>query len=83
MEIFGIICLVILLIVVAPALNFLGGWISGWIIKMTIGHYIVSGLALIGFNLPLDKFPLFFGTLALIASFFHTPKINTNKDKKG
>lgn len=70
MEIIGLIALIILLFFVAPIFNFIGGWISGWLIKVTIGPVIVSGLALVGFNLPLDKFPLFFGTLAVIAGFF-------------
>jgi len=76
MEILGIIFLVIIAFFISPFLNFIGGWISGWLIKITIGQTIVSGLALVGLNLPLDKFPLFFGTLAVIASFFHTPNFS-------
>ncbi len=82
MEILGLIFLVILIFFISPFLHFIGGWISGWIIKVTIGQSIINGLALIGFNLPLDKFPLFFGTLAVIACFFHTPTIDFSKSKK-
>ena len=63
---------VIVCIILSPFISFIGGWIAGWLIKVLLGPTIVSGLALVGFNLPLDKFPLFFGTLAVIASFFHT-----------
>ena len=81
MEILGIITLFIIIFFASPFLNFLGGWISGWLIKITIGQMITAGFALVGFNLPLDKFPLFFGTLAVIASFFHTPNLNNKNNK--
>ena len=82
MEIIGYIALIIVMSFFMPFLWFLGGWISGWLIKITIGQTIVSGLALIGFNLPLDKFPLFFGTLAVIASFFKTSRVDFKKNSK-
>ena len=66
----------IILCFVAPFLNFLGGWISGWLIKITIGNMIVSGLSLIGIHIPIESFPLFFGTLNVIAGFFHATTIN-------
>lgn len=83
MEIMGYIALIIVMFFLMPFLQFFGGWISGWLIKITIGQTIASGLALIGFNLPLDKFPLFFGTLAVIASFFKTTsRVNFKKNSK-
>jgi len=57
---------------VMPFIYFGLGWLSGWIIQITIGSSIVNGLSLIGINLPLDQLPLFFGTLVIIASFFKT-----------
>lgn len=81
MEILGFITLFIILFFIMPFLWFFGGWISGWLIKITIGQTIASGLALIGFNLPLDKFPLFFGTLAVISSFFKSPQRIKNNNK--
>lgn len=82
MEIFGLIFLVIIAFFVTPFITFIGGWISGWLIKITIGQSVVNGLALLGLTIPLEKFPLFFGTLATIACFFHTPNINTKSKSK-
>lgn len=72
MTFLGLIILIIFIFILLPFLCFLEGWISGWLIKITIGKLIVSGLALMGFTLSLDHLPLFFGTLAVIASFFKT-----------
>lgn len=74
------IALVIGFIFLAPLLNFIAGWLVGYFIKFMIGTSIVSGLAIVGINLPLEKIPLFFGTLAVIASFFHPRSINTKKE---
>lgn len=82
MEILGYIALFIAVFFLTPFLWFFGGWISGWLIKITIGQMIISGLALINFNLPLDKFPLFFGTLAVIASFFKTHQLDFKNNNK-
>lgn len=74
------IVLVIGVIFLAPLLNFAAGWLVGYFIKFMIGTSIISGLAIVGINLPLEKIPLFFGTLAVIASFFHSPTINKKKE---
>lgn len=76
MDIIGMITVAVLLLFLSPFLSFMGGWISGWLIKITIGPSIVTGLSLVGLNLPLDKFPLFFGTLSVIACFFRTPNFS-------
>lgn len=81
MEIVGIIALFIILFFIMPFVWFFGGWISGWLIKITIGQSIISGLALMGLNLSLDKLPLFFGTIAVIASFFKTTQTDFKKEK--
>lgn len=70
---------IIVLTFLMPFICFYLGWISGWLIKITIGQKIVSGLALVGLNLSLDKLPLFFGTVAIITSFFKNP--NNFKEK--
>ncbi len=72
--------LVIGVIFLAPLLNFAAGWLVGHFIKLMIGTSIISGLAIVGINLPLEKIPLFFGTLAVIASFFHFPSITKKKE---
>ncbi len=76
--------LVAILIVVGaffifPFISFMGGWFLGWLIKITIGGSIVNGLALVGLQIPLESLPLFFGTLAVISSFFKMPNTNLGK----
>lgn len=81
MEIIVTILVMIGVFFIMPFISFGLGWLSGWIIQITIGSSIVNGLALIGVNLPLDRLPLFFGTLAIIANFFKTTlktTFNTN-----
>lgn len=79
MEILGLILLIIIIDIFLPFIEFLGGWITGWLIKITIGTFVTSGFALVGFHLPLDSFPLFFGTLAVVAGFFKSYDFNKNK----
>lgn len=79
-EVICMIILVIGVIFLAPLLNFAAGLLVGYLIKFMIGTSIISGLAIVGINLPLEKIPLFFGTLAVIASFFHSPAINKKKE---
>ena len=80
LKIIGLIALIVGLCFLYPLLSFIVGWIVGCIIKVTMGASIISGLAIVGINLPLEKIPLFFGTLAVIASFFHSPEINKKKE---
>ncbi len=77
MEFLGLIILAIIIDLFLPFLYFIGGWVSGLIIKIIIGSSIVKGLSLIGLHLSLNHLPLFFGTLNVIASFFqHNIKID-------
>ena len=72
MQVFIIILITFGLLLVSPFLNFLGGFIAGWFIKITIGSLVASGLAMIGLNIPPDNFPILFGTIAIIGGFFKT-----------
>ena len=76
-----VIAAVILIIAffISPFLHFLGGWIAGWLIKVTIGGFIINGLAIVGLQIPIESLPLFFGTLAVVASFFKTYNANVSK----
>lgn len=73
MDIIINIIIFIILFLTVPFLHFLGGYITGFIIKITIGSSITAGLALMGLNIPLDNLPLFFATINVIASFFIPP----------
>lgn len=64
---------------IMPILIFLGGVVSGLILKWIVGGFVVDGLNLI-FNttrFSADKIPIVCGTLAVIGSFF---KITVNKE---
>lgn len=76
MEILVLIITAIILNLFLPFLCFISGWVSGLIIKITIGSFIVKGLSFIGLHLSLNHLPLFFGTLNVIASFFKQVKFN-------
>ena len=79
MEILCLILFTVIAFFIAPFLSFLGGWIVGNIITITIGGSIVNGLALLNLNVPLERLPIFFGTIAVIASFFKTYITNFSK----
>ena len=81
MDIIISIIIFIIVFLTVPFLKFLGGYITGFIIKVTIGSSITAGLALIGLNIPLDSLPLFFATINVIASFFMTPPSTSFKTK--
>ena len=70
LKIIGAICLIILLIFVAPFLTFWLCYFTGWIAKIIIGNYLVAGFSILKIDLPLDKIPLLAGTLGWIGSFF-------------
>lgn len=72
MQVFIIILITFSLLLISPFLSFLGGFITGWFIKITIGSVVASGLAMIGLNISPDNFPILFGTIAIIGSFFKT-----------
>ena len=72
--------LILFVVILNPFFDFIYGYFIGWLIKITIGEYVIAGLSLINMNIPLDKIPLFFATLSMISSFFKTT--NTNKNKK-
>ena len=64
---------------IMPILIFLGGVVSGLILKWIVGGFVVDGLNLI-FNttrFSADKIPIVCGTLAVIGSFF---KITVSKE---
>lgn len=68
-SVFGIIILLFLM----PALFFFCGWITGWIIELTIGDLCVNGLNLV-FKTSFNKtdLPMICATLEWVGSFFKT-----------
>lgn len=80
LSILGIIGLLILIFFIAPWVSFWLAYFGGWIAKITIGKYLVSGFKLFGITIPINKIPLVAGVLGWIGGFFKTFKYNKNKD---
>ena len=66
----GFVALIIILIFIGPWISFWLAYFSGWIAKITVGKYLVSGFGLLGLDIPLEKIPLLAGVLGFIGSFF-------------
>ena len=74
-----LISLLIVMIFIMPWLSFWIGYTIGWITKITIGKYIVEGLALFNINIPLDKIPLISGIITwFTGTFISKSNIKTN-----
>lgn len=79
MQVFILILITLGFFLISPFLNFLGGFVAGWFIKITIGSLVASGLSMIGLNIPPDNFPILFGTIAIIGNFFKTYNFDKSK----
>lgn len=78
----GMLIMLIVTIIVAPILCFLGGYISGLILKLTVGGFVVNGLNLIlnTTRFTADKLPIICGALAVVGSFFKSSLSTNSKD---
>ena len=78
----GMLVMLIVTIIVAPILCFLGGYVSGLILNWTVGGFIVNGLNLMlnTTRFTADKLPIICGTLAVVGSFFKSSLSTNSKD---
>ena len=78
----GVLITLIVMIIIAPILCFLGGYISGLILKLTVGGFVVNGLNLIlnTTRFTADKLPIICGALAVVGSFFKSSLSTKSKD---
>lgn len=78
----GVLIALIVTIIIAPILCFLGGYISGLILKLTVGGFVVNGLNLIlnTTRFTADKLPIICGALAVVGSFFKSSLSTKSKD---
>lgn len=78
----GMLIMLIVMIIIAPILCFLGGYISGLILKLTVGGFVVNGLNLIlnTTRFTADKLPIICGALAVVGSFFKSSLSTKSKD---
>lgn len=61
-----------LMVFLAPIFAFVAGWLMGWVIRLTVGQYLVNGLNLL-FNtthFDVTQLPLICATLNMIGCFF-------------
>ena len=67
------------ILIFAPAITFVLGAFGGWILKHTVGSYMISGLNIL-FNTQrfcVTQLPVICGTLAMVGSYFYSSNINT------
>lgn len=78
----GMLIMLIVTIIVAPILCFLGGYVSGLILNWTVGGFVVNGLNLMlnTTRFTADKLPIICGALAVVGSFFKSSLSIENKD---
>lgn len=81
-ECLGVLVALIVTIIIAPILCFLGGYISGLILKLTVGGFVVNGLNLIlnTTRFTADKLPIICGALAVVGSFFKSSLSTNSKE---
>lgn len=78
----GMLIMLIVVLIVSPILCFLGGYISGLILKLTVGGFVVNGLNLMlnTTRFTADKLPIICGALAVVGSFFKSSLSTNSKD---
>ena len=61
-------------ITLGPILCFLGGYVSGLVLQLTVGGFVASGLNLIlnTTRFTAGRLPIICGALAVIGSFFQS-----------
>ena len=70
----------IAIFIFAPFIWFGIGAFLGFLIKITIGDFIVKGFTFLNCNISKTDLPILFGTIAVVASFFKN-EINLNKER--
>lgn len=85
LAIVGSVALIVLLIFAVPIIGFGLGYLTGWILQVSIGGAVAEGLNIV-FNT--DRFtpemiPLFCATMGMIGGFFKSKLITKNKKDEG
>lgn len=84
LAIVGSVALIVLLIFAVPIIGFGLGYLTGWILQVSIGGAVAEGLNIV-FNT--DRFtpemiPLFCATMGMIGSFFKSKLVTKNKNEE-
>jgi len=83
-ELFGLLIIAIVLFVVGPFINFIIGWITGWLISNTFAATFLTGLDFLGITLTINEIPILCGVLNVIGNFFkssRSSKLDNEIDK--
>ena len=69
-------------ITLGPILCFLGGYVSGLVLQLTVGGFVASGLNLIlnTTRFTAGQLPIICGALAVVGSFFQSYLRTKSKD---
>ena len=69
-------------ITLGPILCFLGGYVSGLVLQLTVGGFVASGLNLIlnTTRFTAGQLPVLCGVLAVVGSFFQSHLRTKSKD---
>ena len=68
-----LILLIVIVITLIPAYHFFIGYFIGFLAKITIGTFLVTGIQQIfHINITLDQIPLLFGIISTFSMFFKT-----------
>ena len=81
LAIVGSVALIVLLIFAVPIIGFGLGYLTGWILQVSIGGAVAEGLNIV-FNTDRftpDMIPLFCATMGMIGGFFKSELITKNK----
>ena len=62
--------ILIALYLVAPLIYFGFGYVTGLVIKFTIGRWVIEGLSIVGVYITMQQIPILCGVLSLISMFF-------------
>ena len=82
--IIGVIVAIILMVIFGGIIGFWLSYFGGWLLKCFAGEIIANGLNMVCANLTQHNFkpddiPLFCGTMGMIAGFFKSAKVTSNK----
>lgn len=62
--------ILITLYLVSPLIYFGFGYVTGLVIKLTIGRWVIEGLSIVGVYITMQQIPILCGVLSLISMFF-------------
>jgi len=74
----------VLFCIFEPLILFVSGYFAGWILKVTIGSWVVNcmNIAFATNRFTVEMFPMFFAAMTLIGGFFKSSRPILQKNDK-